>query len=42
MDNETFALIVIFGTPLVLMLVGSILLIGVAVWLAWKDKDYFD
>ena len=32
MDNETFAIIVIFGTPLALMLVGT-------VWWAWKDKD---
>ena len=31
MDNETIAIIIIFGTPLVLMLIGSVL------W-AWKGK----
>jgi len=35
MDNETIAIIVIFGTPLALMVVGSI-------WWAWKDKDRLD
>ena len=35
MDNETIAIIIIFGTPLALMLAGSI-------WWAWKDKDNLD
>ena len=35
MDNETIAIIIIFGTPLALMIAGSI-------WWAWKDKDNLD
>ena len=35
MDNETIAMIIIFGTPLALMVAGSI-------WWAWKDKDNLD
>ena len=35
MDNETIAIIIIFGTPLVLMFVG-------AVWWTWKDKNNLD
>ena len=35
MDNETIAVIIIFGTPLALMLAGT-------VWWAWKDKDNLD
>ena len=35
MDNETIAIVVIFGTPLALMVAGSI-------WWAWKDKDRLD
>ena len=35
MDNETIAVIIIFGTPLALMIAGSI-------WWAWKDKDTLD
>ena len=35
MDTETIAVIIIFGTPLALMVAGSI-------WGAWKDKDHLD
>ena len=35
MENETIAIIILFGLPLILLL-------GAAVWWAWKDKDKFD
>ena len=35
MDNETIAVYIIFGIPLVLMFAGT-------VWWAWKDKDNLD